>query len=90
MAWRRPRPSPLATMPAELRDYDPREWARPGEDPTGGWPGTANASPADYQRMEDRSRCHQRYSAALHAWFTAHPDADFIEWINTKRARRRV
>jgi hypothetical protein len=75
-------------MPAELRDFDPREWAAPGEEPDeAAWPGF----PDDdwYRREFDRIHCHQRYTAELIAWFDAHPDADFLEWINGKRAVRR-
>lgn len=79
-----PGPRPWEAMPAELQDFDAREWAAPGEEPSeAAWmscePGESGA---------DYFRCRTRYSEALHAWFGEHPEASFLEWINTKRARR--
>jgi hypothetical protein len=72
-------------MPAELDEFDAREWALPGEEPDeAAWmsltPGEAGA---------DWYRCSRRHGAALVAWFDAHPEADFLDWIRGKRARRR-
>jgi hypothetical protein len=71
-------------MPAELAEFDPREWAAPGEEPdahgfdtgntVGGW---------------DHDRAQKRYHAALRAWFDAHPGADWIEWLKAKEYRAR-
>ena len=73
-------------MPAALQLFDAREWAVPGEEPSeAAWgsqvPGTAGA---------DWYRCHSRYIAAVSDWFDVHPEADFLVWLNTKRARRRA
>ena len=73
---------PWAAMPAESQDFDPKEWALEGETPdadawrsgTGRRPGL---SPLP-------SQVHQRDDRVV----DAHPEASFLEWINTKRARR--
>jgi hypothetical protein len=81
---RRAGADPLASMPAELAEFDPKEWALPGEHP-------------DYERWASREwdgwvydRCHRRYTDALMAWFAEHPEASFLIWIRAKRARRRA
>jgi hypothetical protein len=85
VAWRRrPEGDPYAEMPAELAEFDAREWAAPGETPDG------NAFAAgDWDSTWDYYRCHDRYTGALIAWFDGHPDADFIEFLRERRARRR-
>jgi hypothetical protein len=83
MAWRKHAGrDPLEDMPAELCEFDPREWAVPGEEP-------------DYDRWrslagDDDCRCHRRYTDAPTAWFRAHPDANFLDWIRARRARRSI
>jgi hypothetical protein len=68
-------------MPAELRMFDPLEWAGPDEFPDPGgcqhdnWPGYW-----DYQHA------HQRYTRALVAWFGQHPDADFLTFLRGRRS----
>jgi hypothetical protein len=86
VAWRKP-PSvdPLASMPAELAEFDAREWALPGEFPDG-----EGHMRGDWQATWDYIHCHRRYCDATTAWFAAHPDANFLDWINSKRARRRA
>jgi len=84
VAWRRrPAGDPYAEMPAELAEFDAREWAAPGETPDG------NAFAAgDWDSTWDYYRCHDRYTTALIAWFDAHPEAGFIEFLRERRARR--
>lgn len=78
---------PLAAMPAELDEFDPREWAAPGEDPSEAeW---LRGAGRDQRRSDDYRRCYERHSTALHAWFGEHPGASFLDWIRGKRARRR-
>jgi hypothetical protein len=72
-------------MPAELAGFDAREWAAPGETPDG----NAHAA-GDWASTWDYFRCHDRYTTALIAWFDAHPEADFIEFLRERRARRLV
>jgi hypothetical protein len=84
---RRQRGDPLADFPAELSEFDAKEWAAPGEDPSeADW----SSQHGDPVRSSDWYRCRQRYSAALHAWFDGHPDADFLTWIQARRERRRA
>lgn len=74
---------PWAAMPAELQDFDPKEWALEGETPDAdAW------RSGDWSSTWDYHHCHRRYTSAMTAWFDAHPEASFLEWINTKRARR--
>lgn len=84
MAWRRrPAGDPYAEMPAELAEFDAREWAAPGETPDG------NAfAGGDWDSTWDYYHCHDRYTTALIAWFDAHPEAGFIEFLRERRARR--
>jgi len=77
---------PLESMPAELAEFDAKEWAAPGEYPDE----AAWMSQNPGQGGADWSRCRCRYSDALHAWFAEHPEASFLVWVNTKRARRRA
>ena len=70
-------------MPAELQEFDAKEWAAPGEQPDEALWMSRWGDDGTYHR------CQRRYGDALKAWFDAHPDASFIDWINTKRARRR-
>ena len=80
---RRPADDPYAEMPAELAEFDAREWATPGETPDG------NAFAAgNWDSTCDYYRCHDRYTGALIAWFDEHPDAGFIEFLRERRARR--
>jgi hypothetical protein len=67
---------PLDGMPAELRVYDDKEWAAPGERPC------ANGFAfGDWAATWDHHRAHARYCKALVAWFDAHPDADCIPFL---------
>lgn len=85
--FRRKGPDPLASLPAELDTFDPREWAAPGEDPSEAeW----LSQYGDPKRAADWWACHQRHSAALTDWFKQNPDADFLTWIRGRRARRRA
>jgi hypothetical protein len=86
MAWRRrPAGDPYAEMPAELAEFDPLEWARPGETPeadgfqSGNWQGTW-----------DHYHCHDRYTKALIAWFDEHPEADLSSSCGSGGRRDRV
>jgi hypothetical protein len=87
VAWRkRPARDPLTLLPAELDEFDPREWTGPGEDPS--YEAWHVLGPGGSQQATDYWACRQRYSAALHGWFDAHPEASFLTWIRGKRARR--
>jgi hypothetical protein len=82
-SWRKREADPYAGMPAELAAFDAREWAAPGETPDG------NAHMAgDWESTWAYYRCHDRYTEALIAWFDANPEADFIEFLRERRARR--
>jgi hypothetical protein len=82
-SWRRPAGDPYAEMPAELAVFDAREWALPGETPEAGGFQSGN-----WQSTWDHYHCHDRYTKALIEWFDGHPDADFIEFLRERRARR--
>jgi len=81
---RRARGDPLASIPAELDEFDPREWAAPGEDPD--YATWHAVGPADRRGM-DYYACSQWHQRALLAWFDAHPQADFLTWINRRWSR---
>jgi hypothetical protein len=82
--WRRDGPDPLASMPAAIAEFDAKEWAAPGETPDGN-----GFSRGDWASTWDYYRAHGRYCEAMVAWFDAHPDADFLDWLRGKRVRRR-
>jgi hypothetical protein len=75
-------------MPAELAVFDMKEWAAPGERPA---PDGFRAG--DWDATWDYHRAHNRYCAAMVAWFDAHPEADCIEFLQRQeraaRARER-
>ena len=81
---RKPAPDPLASLPAELAEFDCKEWARPGEVPDERGFDTGNVKGGwDYHHAR------RRYSDALNSWFDQHPDASFLEWLRAKEYRAR-
>jgi hypothetical protein len=81
-SWRRRAGDPYAEMPAALRVFDPLEWAAPGEVPD------ENDVVMPQKGIWDYHHCWLRYSAAFSAWFDDHPEADVIEFLRERRARR--
>ena len=84
--WRggRRRVSGSLRITGALQVYDPREWALAGETPD-----SEGFRRDDWESTWDEIRCHRRYGEALRGWFAEHPGADFIEFLNMRRARRR-
>ena len=81
---------PADPVPAELDEFDPKGMGGAGRGPVRTRNGAVLDPGRDVRRGEDYSRCSQRHGDALAAWFRAHPDVSFLDWINAKRATRRA